>query len=100
MRGLQTSLGRASGLDAKRKTIVSVVDEQEGEMTVRPAHLNAYEFVVVSALRAQQLMAGCTPRLPGIHSASTMAQMEVAGGCITRADVEAPAGAPQRGWQL
>lgn len=69
-------------------------------MTIRPPHLNAFEFVVVSALRAQQLMAGCTPRLPGIHSAATMAQMEVAGGCIARADVEAPAGSPQKGWQL
>ena len=69
-------------------------------MTVRPPHLNAYEFVVVSALRAQQLRAGCTPRLPGTHSATTMAQMEVAGGCITPADVDAPARAPQCGWQL
>jgi DNA-directed RNA polymerase subunit K/omega len=61
-------------------------------MTVRPPHLNAYEFVVVSALRAQQLQAGCTPRLLGTHRATTMAQMEVAGGYIARADVEAPAG--------
>lgn len=69
-------------------------------MTLRPAHLNAYEFVVVSALRAQQLLAGCTPRLPGTHSATTMAQMEVADGRVARADSEASAGARQCGWQL
>ena len=46
-------------------------------MTIRPTHLNAYEFVLLSALRAQQLLAGCTARLPGTHSAATMAQMEV-----------------------
>ena len=56
-------------------------------MISRPAHLNAYEFAVVAALRAQQLMAGCTPRLGGDHSAATMAQMEVGEGCVTRSDV-------------
>jgi DNA-directed RNA polymerase subunit K/omega len=69
-------------------------------MTIRPPHLNAYEFVVVSALRAQQLLAGSTPRLPGTHSVTTMAQMEVASGCITRDDVTVPVGAPQCRWQL
>jgi hypothetical protein len=60
-------------------------------MVTRPLHLKAYEFTTVCALRAKQLVAGCTPRLPGHHSASTMAQMEVAAGCITRLDVEAVA---------
>ena len=58
-------------------------------MVSRPVHLNAYEFSVVCALRAQQLLAGCTPRLPGEHSASTMAQMEVAAGCVERAKPDA-----------
>ena len=53
-------------------------------MITRPPHLNAYEFAVVAALRAQQLIAGCTPRLCGEHSATTMAQMEVAEGCVAR----------------
>lgn len=69
-------------------------------MTIRPPHLNAYEFVVVSALRAQQLLAGCTPRLPGTHSPTTMAQMEVAGGCVARAGDEEAAATRQCGWQL
>jgi DNA-directed RNA polymerase subunit K/omega len=67
-------------------------------MISRPAHLNAYEFAVVAALRAQQLMAGCTPRLGGDHSAATMAQMEVAEGCVTRSDVVVAAPSPC-GWQ-
>ena len=63
----------------------------------RPAHMNAYEFVAVAALRAQQLLAGCTPRLDGQHSATVMAQMEVASGSVTRAiDASAP---KQCGWQ-
>ena len=53
-------------------------------MVVRPTHLNAYEFVALAALRAKQLMAGCTPRLDGDHTAATMAQMEVAAGCVAR----------------
>ena len=61
-------------------------------MVARPAKVNAYEYIAVSALRAQQLLAGCTPRLPGEHAATVMAQMEVAAGCVVRADAttEAP----------
>ena len=55
-------------------------------MISRPPHLNAYEFAVIAALRAQQLMAGCTPRLCGEHGATTMAMMEVAIGCVARSD--------------
>ncbi len=69
-------------------------------MTVRPVHLNAFEFVVVSALRAQQLLAGCTPRLPGPSRATTMAQMEVAGGRVVRASGQAADSPRQCDWQL
>jgi len=51
-------------------------------MVARPAHLNAYEFVAVAALRAHQLMDGCVPHLAGEHKATTMAQMEVAAGKV------------------
>jgi DNA-directed RNA polymerase subunit K/omega len=54
-------------------------------MVTRPTHLSQYEFAVVSALRAKQLLAGCTPRLPGEHNAMTMAQMEAAAGHVSRA---------------
>ncbi|MGH9253291.1 MAG: hypothetical protein ACRD3C_01840 [Vicinamibacterales bacterium] len=67
-------------------------------MVSRPVHLNAYEFVALAALRAQQLLAGCTPRLDGEHNAPTMAQMEVAAGCVTRA-ADADAGPIQCRWQ-
>ena len=69
-------------------------------MVARPVHLNPYEFVAVSALRAKQLLAGCTPRLEGDHSPATMAQMEVAAGRITRAEITEPAQLPSCGWQL
>jgi DNA-directed RNA polymerase subunit K/omega len=55
-------------------------------MVIRPVHLNSYEFVVVSALRAQQLILGCIPRVDGDHAKTTTAQMEVAQGHIARAD--------------
>ena len=51
-------------------------------MVNRPSHINAYEFAVLSALRAQQLIKGCTPRVAGTHNAPTMAQMEVAAGQV------------------
>lgn len=93
MRGLQTPLGRASGLVTEWHTVFRAIGDEEDDMTVRPPHLAAYEFVVVSALRAHQLLAGCTPRLPGTHAAATMAQMEVAGGCIERDNVDEAASA-------
>jgi DNA-directed RNA polymerase subunit K/omega len=67
-------------------------------LVVRPPGGNAYEFIVVSALRAQQLLAGCTPRLSGEHTPMVMAQMEVAAGQVARAEPadEAPR---QCGWQ-
>ena len=68
-------------------------------MVIRPVHLNAYEFVVVSALRAQQLVAGSVPRMAGQHRPATMAQMEVAGGHVMRANGKAFA-PPQCRWQL
>ena len=53
-------------------------------MVTRPRDFNAYEFVVVSALRAKQLQAGCTPLVGGDHGHATTAQMEVAGGHVVR----------------
>jgi DNA-directed RNA polymerase subunit K/omega len=62
--------------------------------------MNAYEFVAVAALRAKQLLAGCTPRVGGDHSAATMAQMEVVAGCVARADGSTTAAARQCDWQI
>jgi DNA-directed RNA polymerase subunit K/omega len=60
-------------------------------MVNRPPHMTAYEFVVLAALRTQQLLAGCTPRVTGDHNAATLAQMEVAAGCIARVGADAAA---------
>lgn len=53
-------------------------------MVARPTGINGYEFAVVAALRAHQLMSGCIPRIEGEHKATTIAQMEVATGRISR----------------
>lgn len=69
-------------------------------MVVRPVQMNAYEFVVVSALRAKQLQAGSIARLPGQHAVATMAQMEVAQGRVVRSDATSDPEPPQCRWQL
>jgi DNA-directed RNA polymerase subunit K/omega len=51
---------------------------------LRRSPATGYEIAVVSALRAHQLMQGCTPRLEGEHKATTMARMEVAAGKVAR----------------
>jgi DNA-directed RNA polymerase subunit K/omega len=55
----------------------------EGSVIVRPVSTNAFEFVIVSALRAAQLMRGCTPRVVASHKAVITAQREVAEGKIS-----------------
>lgn len=62
-------------------------------MVQRPSGFNAFEFVVLSGLRAAQLMRGCTPRVVSGHKVITTAQMEIAEWKVVRA---APviAGAP------
>ena len=58
-------------------------------MINRAATSNAFEFVKVAALRAQQLQRGCIPRVPGNHKKTTIAQMEIVAGKVARI----PAGA-------
>jgi DNA-directed RNA polymerase subunit K/omega len=45
---------------------------------------NAFEFVVISALRTQQLQRGCIQRVGGAHKFTTLAQMEVVEGKVRR----------------
>ena len=47
-------------------------------MIKRPAGMNAFEFSVLSGLRAAQLHRGCTPRVPKSHKIAVTAQHEVA----------------------
>lgn len=69
-------------------------------MVIRPPAFNPYEFVVIASLRAKQLLSGSAPRAEGEHSASTMAQMEVAGGKVGRASADEPEPGRQCLWQL
>jgi DNA-directed RNA polymerase subunit K/omega len=48
----------------------------------RPADANALEFVRICALRAAQLMRGCTPRLEASTKPCITAQREVALGLV------------------
>jgi DNA-directed RNA polymerase subunit K/omega len=69
-------------------------------MVIRPPSYNPYEFVVVASLRAQQLLAGCVPRVEGDHNATTLAQMEVVEGRVARTAIEDAQGPKQVFWQL
>ena len=52
-------------------------------MIQRPPSFGAFEFVVLSTLRAQQLIRGCTPRVDvGAHKKSVVAQIEIAEGKV------------------
>ena len=53
-------------------------------MVQRPIAFNAFEFVVLAGLRAQQLARGCTPRVTRCEKVTVTAQAEVAEGKIVR----------------
>jgi DNA-directed RNA polymerase subunit K/omega len=52
-------------------------------MTFLPTGTSGFEFVRVSALRAAQLMRGCTPRVPASPKATRTAVREVAEGKVS-----------------
>jgi DNA-directed RNA polymerase subunit K/omega len=68
-------------------------------MVNRPVDMNAFEFVVIAALRARQLLAGSLSRRDGGHNVSTTAQMEVADRCVVRSENDAST-PRQCGWQM
>jgi DNA-directed RNA polymerase subunit K/omega len=53
-------------------------------MVKRPDGMNAFEFVVLSGLRAEQLQRGCTPRVPPAAKIAVTAQLELAEQKIVR----------------
>jgi DNA-directed RNA polymerase subunit K/omega len=57
-------------------------------MIHRPPDMQALEFARLSALRAVQLMRGCTPRVPASDKAVVTAQREVAEGKVLRAPAD------------
>ena len=61
-------------------------------MVRRPADMNAFEFAVMSGLRAAQLQRGCIPRVERCHKIAVTAQQEIAERKVVRmpAALEAP----------
>jgi DNA-directed RNA polymerase subunit K/omega len=59
-------------------------------MVNRPAAMSAYEFAVVSSLRATQLMRGCIPLVTSTQKTIMTAQLEVAAGLVAKMDPDAP----------
>lgn len=53
-----------------------------------PPGVGAFQFVVLSALRAAQLMRGSRPRIDGVHKVTVTAQFEVAEGKVTQLTAE------------
>jgi hypothetical protein len=51
-------------------------------MTFDSSDMGKFEFIKLSALRAAQLMKGCTPRVPAFAKRTTTAQHEVADGKV------------------
>jgi hypothetical protein len=50
----------------------------------RPRDMGAFQFVILSKLRAAQLMRGCRPRVDGFHKATVTAQLEVSAGKVSQ----------------
>jgi hypothetical protein len=48
----------------------------------RPPDIGAFQFVILTSLRAAQLMRGCLPRVEGAHKPIMIAQAEVAEGKV------------------
>ncbi|PYQ73244.1 MAG: hypothetical protein DMG04_14645 [Acidobacteria bacterium] len=57
-------------------------------MVKRPDGMNAFEFSVLSALRAAQLHRGCTPRVAESQKVAVTAQHEIAERKVVRSDVD------------
>jgi hypothetical protein len=56
----------------------------------RPHGVGVFEFAVIASLRASQLRRGCAPRVDGNHGVAVTAQLEVAGGRVSRLSVPQP----------
>lgn len=61
-------------------------DATKGSVMIkRPDGMNAFEFAVLSGLRAAQLARGCTPRVPQHAKVTITAQHEIAEGKVLAA---------------
>ena len=57
---------------------VRVAEATEAAMIRRPSGISAFEFAVLSGLRAAQLNRGCTPRVERSAKIAITAQQEIA----------------------
>jgi DNA-directed RNA polymerase subunit K/omega len=57
-------------------------------MIKRPDDMNAFEFAVLSGLRAAQLHRGCTPRVAPASKVAVTAQHEIAERKVLRSRAE------------
>jgi DNA-directed RNA polymerase subunit K/omega len=57
----------------------------------RPSGIGAFQFVILSSLRAVQLTRGCIPRVEGAHKKTVIAQLEVSLGLVTQLTPIVPA---------
>ena len=55
-------------------------------MIRRPLDIGRFEFVVLSSLRAAQLLRGCPPKVEIAHKVTTTAQLEISSGVVARLD--------------
>jgi DNA-directed RNA polymerase subunit K/omega len=55
--------------------------------------MSVFEYVVVCAMRTEQLIKGCTPRVAASHRHTTTAREEVATGLVVRTPTP-PSGRP------
>jgi DNA-directed RNA polymerase subunit K/omega len=62
----------------------SLICLDEALMVKRPYGMNAFEFAVLSGLRAAQLSRGCLPRVARSAKTAVTAQHEVADGKVVR----------------
>ena len=58
----------------------------------RPSGIGKFQFVVLSSLRAAQLLRGCLPKVDGGHKTTVTAQLEISLGKVQQllAPVETP----------
>jgi DNA-directed RNA polymerase subunit K/omega len=71
-------------LDGLDRASYTLNHSHEVTMVKRPDGMNAFEFSVLSALRAAQLHRGCTPRVVQSEKIAVTAQHEVAERKVVR----------------
>jgi DNA-directed RNA polymerase subunit K/omega len=60
-------------------------------MIQRPPNVGRFQFVVLAARRAEQLLRGCQPKTEGTHKATVAAQLEVSQGTVVQVSAESDA---------